>query len=50
MSEYELPSMKAKIYTYKQVLGIIETPFDARYWDFENSVLEPLKSFLNQNL
>ena len=50
MSEYEPPGMKAKIYAYKQVLGIIETPFDARYWDFENSALEPLKSFLNQNL
>ena len=50
MSEYELPSMKAKIYAYKQVLGILEDPFDPRYWDFENTALEPLKSFLNQNL
>ena len=50
MSEYELPSMKAKIYAYKQVLGILEDPFDPRYWDFENTALEPLKSFLQQNL
>ena len=50
MSEYEPPGMKAKIYAYKQVLGILEDPFDPRYWDFENSALEPLKSFLNQNL
>ena len=50
MSEYELPSMKAKIYAYKQVLGILETPFDPHYWDFENSALEPLKNFLKQNL
>ena len=50
MSEYEPPGMKAKIYAYKQVLGIREDPFDPRYWDFENTALEPLKSFLNQNL
>ena len=50
MSEYELPSMKAKIYAYKQVLGIFEAPFDTHYWDFENTALEPLKSFLKQNL
>ncbi len=50
MSEYEPPSMKAKIYAYKQVLGILEDPFDSHYWDFENTALEPLKSFLKQNL
>ena len=50
MSEYELPGMKAKIYAYKQVLGILEDPFDPHYWDFENTALEPLKSFLKQNL
>ena len=50
MSEYEPPGMKAKIYAYKQVLGILENPFDSHYWDFENIALEPLKSFLNQNL
>ena len=50
MSEYELPGMKAKIYAYKQVLGIRRNPFDPQYWDFENTALEPLKSFLNQNL
>ena len=50
MSEYELPSKKAKIYAYKQVLGILEDPFDPRYWDFESTALEPLKSFLEQNL
>ena len=27
MSEYELPSMKAKVYAYKQVLGILEESF-----------------------
>ena len=50
MSEYEPPGMKAKIYAYKQVLGILEDSFNPRYWDFENTALEPLKSFLNQNL
>ena len=50
MSEYELPGMKAKIYAYKQALGIFEDPFDPRYWDFDNTELEPLKSFLMQNL
>ena len=50
MSEYELPSRKAKIYAYKQVLGILENPFDPRYWDFENAALGPLKNFLQQNL
>lgn len=50
MSEYELPSKKAKIYAYKQVLGILEDPFDPRYWNFESTALTPLKSFLEQNL
>ena len=50
MSKYEQPGMKAKIYAYKQVLGILEDPFNPRYWDFENTALEPLKNFLNQNL
>ena len=50
MSEYELPGKKAKIYAYKQVLGILEDPFEPRYWDFESTALEPLKSFLDQNL
>ena len=50
MSEYELPGKKAKIYAYKQVLGILEDPFEPRYWDFESTALEPLKSFLEQNL
>ncbi len=50
MSEYELPDIKAKIYAYKQVLGILETPFDPQYWDFENSALDPLRNFLTQNL
>ena len=50
MTGYELPGMKAKIYAYKQVLGIRKSPFDPQYWDFENTALEPLKSFLNQNL
>lgn len=51
MSEYKLPDMKAKIYAYKEALGIIqENTFDLRYWDFENSALEPLKNFLTQNL
>ena len=50
MSGYEPPGMKAKIYAYKQVLGILEDPFNPRYWDFENTALEPLKNFLNQNL
>ena len=50
MSEYELPSVKAKIYAYKQVLGILENSFDPRHWDFENAALDPLKSFLQQSL
>ena len=50
MSEYEPPGIKAKIYAYKQVLGILEYPFDPRYWNFENAALEPLKNFLEQNL
>ena len=50
LSEYELPGMKAKIYAYKQVLGILEAPFDPRYWDFENTALTPLKRFLERNL
>ena len=50
MSEYEPPGIKAKIYAYKQVLGILEDPFDPLYWNFENTILEPLKSFLKQNL
>lgn len=50
LSEYELPGMKAKIYAYKQVLGILEAPFDPRYWDFENTALAPLKRFLERNL
>ena len=51
ISEYNLPNMKAKIYAYREALDIIEkNTFDSRHWDFENTALEPLKSFLNQNL
>ena len=51
ISEYNLPNMKAKIYAYKEALDILEkNTFDSRFWDFENTALEPLKSFLNQNL
>ena len=51
ISEYNLPDIKAKIYAYKEALDILkENTFDPRYWDFDNTALEPLKSFLNQNL
>ena len=51
ISEYNLPNMKAKIFAYKEALDILEeNTFDPCYWDFENTALEPLKSFLNQNL
>lgn len=48
--KYKLPDKKAKIYAYKQVLDIRKDPFEPRYWDFESTALEPLKSFLEQNL
>ena len=51
ISEYNLPNMKAKIFAYKEALDILEeNTFDPCYWDFESTALEPLKSFLNQNL
>ena len=50
ISAYELPGIKAKIYAYKQALGILENSFCPHYWDFENTALEPLRNFLEQNL
>ena len=51
VGEYKLPDIKAKIYAYKEALGILASPFaDYRHWNFEHAVLEPLKNFLSQNL
>ncbi len=50
---YLHPDKKAKIYTYKQSLGAVregrEYHFSPKYWEFENSSLDPLKSFLCEN-
>lgn len=50
---YLHPDKKAKIYTYKQSLGAVregsEYHFSPKYWEFENSFLDPLKSFLCEN-
>ena len=48
IGEYELPDIKAKIYAYKEALGIRESPFaNYRYWNFEHAALEPLRNFLS---
>ena len=50
---YLHPDKKAKIYTYKQSLGAVregrEYHFSTKYWEFENSSLDPLKNFLCEN-
>lgn len=50
---YVRPDKKDKIYSYKQALGAIkegeEYYFSPKYWDFENSSLDPLKRFLCEN-
>ena len=49
---YVRPNKKAKIYAYKQALGAMEKGkdhFSVEYWEFENSSLDPLKSFLCEN-
>ena len=51
IGEYKLPDIKAKIYAYKEALGILTSPFaDDRHWNFEHASLEPLKNFLRYNL
>ena len=52
---YPPPGKKAKIYSYKKVLGAFdekheEEQFKPEYWDFDNSALDPLKRFLLENL
>ena len=51
---YQLPDIKGKIYSYKEALGLMkqnkENRFDPKYWDFQNSSLDPLKFFLLENL
>ncbi len=49
---YEYPNLKAKIYSYKEALKILEEKrqFNRKCWDFDNSCLEPLKDFLKKNL
>ena len=49
---YVRPNKKAKIYAYKEALGAMEKGkdhFSVEYWEFENSSLDPLKSFLCEN-
>lgn len=49
---YVRPNKKAKIYAYKEALGAMEkgkNHFSPKYWEFENSSLDPLKSFLCEN-
>ena len=51
---YHLPSMKAKIYSYKQALGIKkeekENHFKPKHWDFKSSSLDQLRDFLLENI
>ncbi|MDD9885590.1 MAG: hypothetical protein OXU83_00235 [Gammaproteobacteria bacterium] len=62
-SEYILPGMKGKMYSYKEALGVIQEMQKGRskkeegpkqytpdYWDFDNPALEPLKAFLMANI
>ena len=52
-TSYKLPGKKAKIYSYKQALGVIEKGkehhFKPEYWNFQSSFLKPLKTFLSKN-
>lgn len=52
---YPLPGKKAKIYSYKKILGAFdekhdEKQFKSEYWNFDSSKLDSLKNFLLKNL
>ncbi|WP_462137139.1 DUF3226 domain-containing protein [Candidatus Mycalebacterium sp.] len=50
---YEHPDLKAKIYSYREALGIQdkkEDHFKSDCWDFENDALTPLREFLEREL